>query len=320
MNTWILLAVNEVARTHGGNEGYADNVDSTYAWDSTVAHHAEIAVGDRVAIRDEAGLLGISVIDDISRSSGPKLRRRCPQCRKTAIRRRRKKLPEWYCTKCESEFDNPIAELLDVEIYRSEHGAGWIDLADLGVSKTQLQTAQKSPQTQQSLRHANWDDLVAILRQGGADEATRRFVDALTTSSGGSEPEGFTHVLARVRRGQKGFRDSMLGLYKNTCAVTGRQPEAVLEAAHLYSYAAVGKHHDHGGVLLRRDLHTLFDHGLLAIDPASQRVSVSGSLKPYEDYNCLTGRALAITLPTESLPWIRAHWNLHRSNGTSDAT
>lgn len=72
----------------------------------------------------------------------------------------------------------------------------------------------------------------------------------------------------RVRVGQAEFRLRLLARYGNVCAFSGPSPTAALEAAHLYSYAAEGRHHDDGGFLLRRDLHRLFDLGLLAVEPA----------------------------------------------------
>ena len=64
----------------------------------------------------------------------------------------------------------------------------------------------------------------------------------------------------------------------------GPAPAEVLEACHLYSYAEIGRHDIEGGLLLRRDLHRLFDQGLLAVTPDGT-IDVGESLKPYDLYS-----------------------------------
>jgi putative restriction endonuclease len=68
------------------------------------------------------------------------------------------------------------------------------------------------------------------------------------------------------RRGQTAFRASLLGAYGCRCAISGCETEAVLEAAHIFPYRGDATNHVTNGLLLRADLHTLFDLGLFAID------------------------------------------------------
>lgn len=67
-SAWLLLAAGK-NRQHGGNDGYKDDPEITYRWDSTVHHHTELAVGDAVVLRDTVTSLGVSVIQKFGLST-----------------------------------------------------------------------------------------------------------------------------------------------------------------------------------------------------------------------------------------------------------
>lgn len=81
-----------------------------------------------------------------------------------------------------------------------------------------------------------------------------------------------------VRRGQPRFRADLLAAYDGKCAITGCDAEPALEAAHIRPYMGAHSHHLTNGLLLRADLHTLFDLGQLRIDPETRRVTLSECL------------------------------------------
>lgn len=68
------------------------------------------------------------------------------------------------------------------------------------------------------------------------------------------------------RRGQGRFRREMLEAYSNTCCVSGCEVIDVLEAAHIRTESGLDDHSVQNGLLLRADIHTLFDLDLLGID------------------------------------------------------
>lgn len=74
-------------------------------------------------------------------------------------------------------------------------------------------------------------------------------------------------TLAQVarRRGQAAFRAALLEAYGGKCCVTGCTLKDALEAAHIAPYRGDHSHHVQNGLLLRSDIHTLFDLGLLVI-------------------------------------------------------
>ena len=86
----------------------------------------------------------------------------------------------------------------------------------------------------------------------------------------------------RVRQGQGLFRKELLEAYGGRCAMTGYDAVDAVEAAHIVSYRGPVTNHPSNGLLLRADMHSLFDLGLVAIDaedPADLRIIVDRDLK-----------------------------------------
>ena len=81
------------------------------------------------------------------------------------------------------------------------------------------------------------------------------------------------------RRGQKAFRQSLLRAYEGKCAITACSVRDVLEAAHIYPYRGPKTNHLTNGLLLRADIHTLFDCGLITIDPDSLTILIKKQLR-----------------------------------------
>ena len=106
----------------------------------------------------------------------------------------------------------------------------------------------------------------------------------------GSEPDRVTRSIMQ-RRGQKNFRDKLLKAYGDRCAVTGDGPTDVLEAAHIEPYASSGLNHHTNGLLLRADIHTLFDLDLIRINPDNLQVETTAELNG-SSYSVLAGTKL----------------------------
>jgi len=84
--------------------------------------------------------------------------------------------------------------------------------------------------------------------------------------------------LTRARLGQGAFRVLVTEAYDRRCAVTGERTLPVLEAAHIRPYAEQGPHLVSNGLLLRSDIHTLYDEGYLTVTD-DLRVEVSRRIK-----------------------------------------
>ena len=108
--------------------------------------------------------------------------------------------------------------------------------------------------------------------------------------------------LIRPRLGQGGFRVSVLNEYQRRCAITGERTVPVLEAAHIRPYSELGPHSVSNGLLLRSDLHTLFDKGYMTVTN-DLRVEVSGKIREEfsngREYYALHGKELKV-LPLDN--------------------
>jgi putative restriction endonuclease len=107
--------------------------------------------------------------------------------------------------------------------------------------------------------------------------------------------------LAPYRLGQQAFRAVVLDAYNRHCAITGTTIRPVLQAAHVRPLPAGGEHRLDNGLLLRSDVHTLFDRGYLAVDPR-HRLLVSPRLRQEfgngEQFYARAGQQ--ITLPRQA--------------------
>ncbi len=80
------------------------------------------------------------------------------------------------------------------------------------------------------------------------------------------------------RQGQSQFRQKLLKVYKGKCTISGCDVEPALEAAHIIPYRGPDTNTTSNGLLLRADLHTLFDLKLITIHPETMKVLVAPEL------------------------------------------
>jgi putative restriction endonuclease len=80
------------------------------------------------------------------------------------------------------------------------------------------------------------------------------------------------------RRGQPTFRQKLLEAYSGQCAITECSLEGVLEAVHIIPYRGPQTNYPSNGLLLRADIHILFDLGLIAVDINTMSVIIASEL------------------------------------------
>jgi putative restriction endonuclease len=102
--------------------------------------------------------------------------------------------------------------------------------------------------------------------------------------------------LIRPRLGQGAFRVLVTDIYGRRCAVTQERTLPALEAAHIRPYGDGGEHEPQNGLLLRRDIHSLFDAGYVTVTP-SLHFEVSRCIKEEfdngRDYYALHGQRIS---------------------------
>ena len=308
ISAWLLMIVGD-NRQHGGNAGYDDQADIYYTWDSTVPNHGRVQQGDPIVIWDKDRLLGVSVVEEIEQEIKEKLLFKCPHCGKAGIKARQNLHPRFKCYKCKRVFDTPETQTATVTEYRSRHDAAWTSLENL-LSGADLRLLCTSPKSQLSMRSLRWDAFQEAIAAKGAARAIERVAHRAPDFA---LPQGQHWETVRVRRGQRQFREHLLNAQGERCAFTGEAPARVLEAGHLYSYAELGVHHEHGGLLLRRDIHRLFDDGWLAVDPETLKVDVVDELAAFPQYASLQERRLQTRPLRPQIEWLARHWAEHRA-------
>jgi len=107
----------------------------------------------------------------------------------------------------------------------------------------------------------------------------------------------YRDAISRVRLGQGAFRVMVAEAYGRACAITGDHTFPALEAAHIRSFAEEGPNLVSNGLLLRSDLHKLFDAGYVTVTD-DYRFEVSRAIREEyhngREYYSLHGRKLLV--------------------------
>lgn len=160
-----------------------------------------------------------------------------------------------------------------------------------------------------------WDKVVSVLSKYHFDNDEIGKKSQFTLEE--PEPLYYQKVLSKVRIGQDAFRVLITDAYTRKCAITGERTLPVLEAAHIKPFAKSGPYFISNGLLLRSDVHKLFDKGYLTIS-SDLKVEVSGRIKEefengreyykYHGNNLITLPSRAIDKPSRTfLEWHNEH-------------
>jgi putative restriction endonuclease len=150
--------------------------------------------------------------------------------------------------------------------------SAWIPIpADFSLSKQQ----GKGYDSETGEGRTLWEAVCERLRYVSPERIEQSpATSAAVDSRGYGRPQ-----LVLPRLGQGLFRVFVTDSYDRRCVITGERTLPVLDAAHIKPFAIVQKHEVPNGLLMRSDLHRLFDDGYLTVDPSSRRVRVSKRIK-----------------------------------------
>lgn len=102
-------------------------------------------------------------------------------------------------------------------------------------------------------------------------------------------------IPVRPRIGQGAFRINVTRAYQGECAISGTRVAPALDAAHVKPFSEGGDHSIQNGILLRKDIHSVFDSGFATIDE-NRRLIVSPQVKSIfnngHEYRKLHGKAI----------------------------
>ncbi len=149
-----------------------------------------------------------------------------------------------------------------------------------------------------------WTPQIPVDKLGGAiARSTIAAAKSMAAVDGEEDARELLLKAVAVRRGQKTFRNKLLKAYEHRCVVTGTAVTDVLEAAHIVPYKGAHTHRVDNGLLLRSDIHTLFDLGLLWV--SQQRTVVLAQHLHRGEYGHLHGKELRRPVGAEDLPLLQ---------------
>ena len=326
---WALISISE-RRAYGGNLGYDDAPKSVYRYDSSVPNHRQVRSGDLVFVRDHDAVLGAARIQAITRTDGSKTRRRCPECGTTRIKERTRERPRWRCRDGHA-FVEPRTEEVSISMFEASYADTFVELAG-ALTVADLRSAALRRGGQVSIRELDPQSIAAKIAEsdGPFADLFARFMQARRPHPEGiASPEpGFVPTLADTReqitrsiasrKGQRSFRNRLIRRYGASCMVTRCGLIDIVEAAHIWPYRGPKDNHAENGLLLRADIHTLFDLDLLGVEPDSMTVRLHPDARD-AGYNCFD--ALPLHVPGTYRPSrsaLRERWVSFMEQGAPD--
>jgi ribosomal protein L37AE/L43A len=298
---WSFLTI-DGDREYQGNEGYDDDPHTTYRYDNFVANHLQVSVGDVAVIRSNSSVIGIAEIAEIIEAQGTKERFRCPECGDTNLSHRKTLSPAWRCKSNGHEFDDPVTETIPIKTFEARYGPTFRECGPR-LTLQLLAEAVIRPSDQMSIKEIDLAVIEPSLGEG-ADELLERFASNLVPPDI-EEPdeeaaiqsmiERREQVLRQIslRRGQRKFREKLIKRYDAVCQVSGCDILDIIEAAHIDPYSESEDNGVGNGLLLRSDIHTLFDLGYIGIEPDTLKIRLHPAIKGSE-YDQIDGADLLI--------------------------
>uniref|UniRef100_UPI0025F270AB HNH endonuclease n=1 Tax=unclassified Thalassolituus TaxID=2624967 RepID=UPI0025F270AB len=157
--------------------------------------------------------------------------------------------------------------------------------------------------TESDIIQAMYDQL-----EDDSDSAPLRATPEAESSLIGLDQRTRSSRVQVLRIGQKEFRDLVVRRYSGQCCFTGCTEAAVLEAAHIMPYMGDHSNLIDNGLLLRVDLHRLFDRFLISVNPDDLSLAISKNIHDAY-YQSLSGRSLSITVTNLTRQFLKRHYD-----------
>jgi hypothetical protein len=326
--SWLLLTFGD-KRQYAGNSGYDDDPQNVYHYDSTVPNHKRISEGDIAVIRGIDKLLGVAKIERISSYAGQKTRLRCPICNSAHLKKRKRIQPPFRCEE-KHVFETPSEEVIECTNFKAFFGSSFVPTPGI-VAVANLRKACPHYSDQFAMQVINIQTIADALLASAPDiQSLIEIVlgaEQYLAPDEGQEPakesgvsEDSSYILThedhrdtitttiRARRGQQAFRQSLIARYGSKCMITGCDLLDIIEAAHISPYRGLNDQHEENGLLLRADIHVLFDLQLLGIEPHTLTIQLHPSAlsSGYQEYE---GKRLRCRV-SPSLDALKSRWLL----------
>jgi len=308
---WALKSVSDEEQSYKSNDGYADEFKIKYVYDDFVPNHKQIKTGDIVAIINKKEVLGLAKISRIILYNSTKYRRRCPVCGNTNYEERKTKLPRYRCNQGH-EFEEPTSEIVEVVRYEAFYSNTFI------LRKIKIAVNKLRPYF-----HKNYNRNMSMqsLSESFFEDYFKPEIQQLKSELSYPDAEDSENYLSEILYNdyipsENDERAAVREMYGNKCVITGCEILDILEAAHINPYRGEKDNHATNGLLLRADIHTLFDLDLIGIEPNELKVHLSEAIKK-DGYQVLENKFLQLknTKNKPSKKALNLRWNIFvRSN------
>jgi hypothetical protein len=303
----------------------------TYTYESDGRSKKQIAANDLVFLRDQKRLLAVARVEHTSAMKLEHSVLKCPHCGIAEVEMRKKSNVRYRCF-----YGHQFAAPVETPHLKTKHTVYFA--RNLARVAAPIESAELRPFELTNGRHAKLNlahingicayvarrdhtvapKLKAWLRTGSVglgdhDAADRLAPHPLPLFDEQEQPD----QTIRLRRGHASFRDKLIDRYGARCMISGCSVLALLEACHVNRYGRPGDNHPANGVLLRSDLHTLFDLDLIGLEPVTMKVTVHSTLIGTE-YEKFSGARLLMSgekrIDTRA---VRSRWDQFRRKSSA---
>lgn len=322
---WLLKIRSE--RQHAGSEVFRDDPYRFYVFNQTVPNSSRVEEGDVALISLEGFLVGYGWVELLVNYRKEIVRLRCPTCNRTGLKARMRTM-DYYCDKCRMGVSAPLRDAFEGEWYQVSYAASFTPFPDLR-PHSDLRDCTPGWNAQHSIQALDATRVWNFIQEAFASEWFEEVVEGKLRNAK-LEPAADLHGLGpelvyepgeedhrrkalraiRIRQGQGRFRQGLRDRYGEQCLVTGTRCMEIIEAAHISPYRGLKDQDAGNGLLLRADVHTLFDLDLLGIRPDSFEILLHPRVEA--EYRSLVQEKLVIQseTPRPSRQALELRWKL----------
>lgn len=316
MQCWIALTPNVAGAAS------AHQLITTYSYESDERSKKQIMANDLLFMRDETRLLLAAHVERVASERREERVLKCPVCGIGKIETRKKRELPFRCFHGH-QFKTPTESRQLIVTHDAHFPHAHVRVA------AQIEPAELRPFELTNSRHvklkpadaiglcsyvARRDHTIAPILRGWLRS---RIVELGDREAYGAEAHSLPVVdeqdlpfqAIRARRGSTAFREKLIGRYGQRCMISGCNVLALLEACHVSKYHGPEGNHPANGVLLRSDLHTLFDLDLIGINPADLEITVHPALAASEYQKFAGARLLLDSEKGIDMRAVRGRWN-----------
>jgi putative restriction endonuclease len=298
-NLWVLKTVEEADRALQTVDHYDDKLSSIYNYDSKVANFKQIKSGDKIILIDKEKILGFAEIETITESTGEKIIRKCPICGSSTIDLRKTKAPKYRCNKGDT-FAKPDEKVVEVRQFSAHYPNSFQKATESKVLLNELRPYYKKGYNQNMSMQLLDSEALEIFTEAKPLHKSNSVILSPYDASEDESEDSYNkhdrderlivHRQIKERRGQQKFRSALFDRYSAICMISGCQIMDILEAAHINPYRGINDNHVANGIVLRADLHTLFDLNLIGIEP--ETLTIYFHPKIDDEYGHFSGKTI----------------------------